>query len=190
MSAPNTKAKVIIGISKPTDTCIEHIKNQVGDRFNIKIVQSNDKSPVLYNKIIRSESADIYGFIDGTIHLNQNCIEEVVKKFEWSTEQMTGAIFTDSSLVNPDSKISSNQYYFSYSLSKLRKYIINPPIFINGGIMTPIFNEELAVLYYYDALLKISSNSMIYHIPKNLMQIENTPKDASNDLRIIQNGGR
>lgn len=194
MSGQDNQPKVLIilyGINNDEEA-IKSIEKQTYKNVSIELDWSSEgrNAPKFFNDIImdKTKEADIYGFIDGHCILNPKCIETIVDKYLWSQDQLVGACYSDYSLIQDN--IESNQYYTSYNLKTLKTNIINPYIFINGKIVSRIFNEQLEVLYYYDALVKIGMNAMIYHIPKNLMKVYNTPKDIQNDIKRLSSNVR
>ncbi len=192
MPEQNNKPKVVVALYGHNDDAIKAVENQTYKNTSLYLdVASNGRTaPTFFNDAIsdKTNDADIYAFIDENCILSPKCIEEVVNKYLWSEDQFFGACYSDYSLVQDN--IESNQYYFSYNLKRLKQNIINPYIFVNGQIVTRIFNEQLDTLYYYDALVKVGMNAMIYHIPKKLMTIYNTPKDIQKDIQRLSNNVR
>jgi len=193
MSEQNSKPRVVIALYNGNLDALSAIEKQTYKDIelicnNIPLEDINNigrNASAFFNSVIKDKTtqADLYGFIDGNCILEKNCIEEVVKKFVWSTDQLVGALYTDYKMIQDN--IESNQYYTSYNYKTLKTNLINPYIFVNGLINSKIFNEELSNLYYYDALIKIGMNAMIYHIPKRLMTIYNSPKDVQEDIRKL-----
>lgn len=188
MSGQNSEPKVLIAIHNTTQDsdAVKSIVNQSYENILIETINNEVTAPKFFNDIIsaKNKEVDLYGFIDGNCVLHKNCIELVVEKFLWSTSQFVGGLYSDYTMIQ--NGIKSKQYYNSYNLQRLKHNIINPYIFINGGIISRIFNEDLTTLYYYDCLLKIGINAMIYHIPKNLMDVHGEPKDVQEDIRKLQ----
>lgn len=193
MSRQDNNPRIVVAMHNATEEAIEAVKNQTYSSFGsitLHVNETQDKAPKFFNDVIQNKTieADLYAFIDGNCILDKKCLETVAAKFLWSEDQFFGAAYSDYSLVQDN--IESNQYYFSYNLKTLKQNVINPFIFINGKIMTRIFNENLETLYYYDALIKIGMNAMIYHIPKKLMKVYNTPKDIEKDLQRLSGNVR
>lgn len=187
MSKQDNNPRIVVAMHNATEEAIEAVKNQSysSSSITLHVNDTEGKAPKFFNDIIQNKTieTDLYAFIDGNCILDKRCLEIVAAKYLWSEDQFFGAAYCDYSLVQDN--IESNQYYFSYNLKTLKQNIINPFIFINGKIMTRIFNEGLETLYYYDALIKIGMNAMIYHIPKKLMKVYNTPKDIEKDLQRL-----
>lgn len=189
MPTNNTKLrndyKIIVGMYQPTKEAVIAVEKQTCR--NVQLIEQTDGTATeLYNNIIKQQLGDIYAFIDGNCILEKNCIENIVNRFVITDQQVVGAVYTDCYIHNPDTNIKYVQYYPSYRKRNFHINIINPYVFINGGIITEIFNNELDILYFYDALQKISHNAIILHIPQPLYTTKLNTKDISKDLEKLQ----
>jgi hypothetical protein len=185
MGPQNLPTKAVIVVHNPTKDCIDSIKNQT--YREVELFSGNfEKAPILYNQaILKHNNVKVFGFIDGNCILDQNCVQAVCDKLDWSTSQFCGAVYTDEIVVNKQG-IGVHQHYFPFVKSTFRTNLINPYIFLNGAIKTPLFDETLDVLYYYDALVKVGNSAMVYHLPKLLMVNKTIPKDVSKDLEKLK----
>lgn len=185
MGPQNLPTKAVIVVHNPTKDCIEAIKAQTYKE--VEFFSGNfEKAATLYNQaILKHNNVKLFGFIDGNCILQKNCVQQISNKLDWSTSQFCGAIYTDEYVVNKQG-IRVPQYYFPFVKRSFRTNLINPYIFMNGAIKTPLFDEQLDSLYYYDALIKVSNSAMIYHIPELLITNRTIPKDVSKDLEKLK----
>jgi hypothetical protein len=183
MGQDNTQlpiTKVVYVVSDPTPECLESIKLQSYEDTGL-IYKDGVHSPILFNKAIADiQNTLLFGFITGDTVLEKSATQKVVDKITLFKNQEIGAMYGDFEL---ESGVPS--YQQSYSRNLIKKNVLNPNIYINGKIKTPLFNQELNHLYFYDALIKISGSAIIYHIPEILYKTKNTQQDISSDLKRL-----
>lgn len=176
-----SRNKIVYVVNKPTEKCLLSIKGQSYPGVELLAGEENHPSLLFNRAILECKNTLLFAFIDGASELTINATQIIMDHFLYFQNQNIGAFYTDFNTICGEYYVPN--HYKSYNKQLLKQNVINPNVFINGLIHTPLFNKELDHLYFYDALLKISQNSILYHIPKITYSVPHIERNISNDLQ-------
>lgn len=149
-----------------------------------KSIIVKESGPKAFNDFITQNAGqyDFYVFCNESVKEVVPDIEEIYAQYLYKYEnEFIGAVYSDGFIKRAHT--TANYILPGSSDDLFRKSMIfTPVIAVSGQIRMRIFNEKLKYVYFYDALRKMASNSLVLHCPIRCYSFEERTFDLNEDL--------
>lgn len=109
---------------------------------------------------------------DGYSFLHDDSLEKMIEAV-WNESMVgVGAVYCDIDVLHKGEKICT-KYNPPYTKEMWEKrMVLNVPFLVKSAAL-PEFNEEIETLYLWDGMLWLMRHTLLFHIPKTLLQVQN-----------------
>jgi len=141
----------------------------------------------MFNQLKNKSSYDLFVYMSEEYNFaSESSLSRMVEKF-WSLDMTSiGAVYTDILVKHKDKEIcvKVNPAYRSSFYEE--RIVLNIPFMAKSAIL-PTFNEEVEQLCLWDGMLWLTQNTLLYHIPETLFQIEDSMelKQIEKEIGIV-----